>query len=87
MAGVLHVDGFTFEDVGEGLWGDGNRAMHELGNIIALHGETMGIGTGHRQFERTGGITILVNMGDERTGEGTIVTTTAEDDPSAIAGP
>ena len=87
MSGVLHVDRFTFEDVSEGLWSDGDWTTHELGDVIALHGETMGIGTGHRQLERTGGITILVNMGDERTGEGSIVTTTAEDDPSAIAGP
>jgi len=87
MTSILHVDGFTFKDIGEGLRSDGDRAMHKLWNVVALHGEAMSIGTGHREFERTGGITLCIDMGDERTGEGTIVATTAEDDPPAIAGP
>ena len=87
VAGVDYIDGVAFENVGEGLGGDGDGTVHELGDVIALHGEEMGIGTGHREFERTGGVTIFVDMCDERTGEGAIVATTAEDDPSTIAGP
>ena len=87
MAGVGDVNGVTFEEVSEGLRFDGDRAVHELWDVIALHEEAMGIGTGHREFERTGCFPVLVDMSDERTGEGAIVTTTAEDDPPTIAGP
>lgn len=87
MAGVFHVDGIMFEEVGKSLGVDGDGTAHELGNVVALHREAMGIGTGHREFERTGGTTLFIDVSDERTGEGAIVAATAEDDPTAIARP
>lgn len=87
MAGVGDIDRIAFEDVSKSLRGDGDRTVHELRDVVALHGEAMGIGTCHGKFERTGGVTIFVDMCDERSGEGAIVATTAEDDPSTVAGP
>ena len=87
MASVADIDGVAFEEVCKGLGFDGDRTAHKLRDVIALHEEAMSIGTGHGEFEGTGGITLLVDMSDERTGEGAIVAATAEDDPTAIAGP
>ncbi len=69
VAGVLHIDGIAFEDICKGLGVDGDGTAHELGDVVALHREAMGIGTGHRELEWKGSITLFIDMGDERTGE------------------
>ena len=69
MAGIADIDGIAFEDICKGLRGDGDRAAHELRDVVALHREAMDIGTGHGEFEWTGSIALFIDMGDEWTGE------------------
>ena len=59
--------------------------MHELRDVITLHHLAMVVGIGTGQLERFGAVTILVDMGKERTGICAIVATTAEHYPLAIA--
>lgn len=83
--GWLYV--VVFQHVGELLRRDGDGAAHELGNVVALHEFMMIVRVALGQFEGLRAVTVLVDMGDERTGEVAIDATTAKDDPTAVARP
>lgn len=84
---IFHRFAFLFEGVGKLLGGDGDRAMHELRDVVTLQQLTMPVGIGTGQFEGLAATAVAVDMGDERTGVVAVVAAAAEHHPFAVARP
>ena len=69
------------------MGGDGYGALHELGNIVALHKLTMIVGVGTGQLKGLALAAIAVYMGKEGAGVVAIVAARAEHYPAAVAAP
>ena len=61
--------------------------LHEFRDVVTAHELTVIVRIGSGQFERLGSLTVCVNMCDEGSCEGAVVSAAADDDPSAVARP
>ena len=72
FAKLLHVfDGIDvcLQDVGDALWGGLHRTVHELRDVIALHQLAMVVGVFTWKLKWFRGVSVFVNMSNERSGE------------------
>ena len=74
----------SLENVCKGLGSYGDGAMHKFGNVVALHELTVVVGIGLWQLKGLRGLAVLANMGEERTGIGSVVTAATENHPTPI---
>ena len=77
----------TLQNLGEGLWGDGDRTAHEFGDVVATQELPMIVGIGGGKFERLSTTAVGAYMCEEGAGERPVVATAAEHYPSAITRP
>ena len=66
---------------------EGYFSFHEFRDIVTAHELTVVVRVGSGQFEGLGPLAVGINMGNERTGIGAVVSAAADDDPSSVARP
>ena len=64
---------------------EGYFSLHEFGDIVTAHELTVVVRVGSGQFEGLCSLAVGINMGNERTGIGAVVSAAADDDPAAVA--
>ena len=74
----------TLEHISKGMGLDSDRATHELWDVIALHKLKMIVGIGTRQFERLCAVSVFINVCEEGTGIGPVMSAAAEHHPFTI---
>ena len=84
---VFHGFTPTFQHIGKSLRGDGYRATHEFGNVIALQELPMKIRVGLRQLKGLADMPVGTDIGKERTGIDPVIATATEHKPSGVARP
>ena len=84
---VFHIHRFPFQDIGNLMGSEGYFSLHEFRDIVTAHELTVVVRVSRRQFEGLGPLAVGINVGNERTGIGAVVSAAADDDPAAIARP
>ena len=66
---------------------EGYFSFHEFRDVVTAHELPVVVRVGSRQLKGLGSLAVRINMGNERTGIGAVVSAAADDDPAAIARP
>lgn len=77
----------ALESIGKRLGRDGDWTTHQLRDVVALQQLAVIVGVFSWQLKGLCGIARLVYMGEEGTGEVTIIAAAAEHNPAAVAAP
>ena len=84
---ILHRHCVAFQDIGKLARSHGHRTLHEFRHIIAFHELPMIVGVAARQLEGLRPLAVFVDVGKERTCVLTVMSATAEHEPSTVARP